>query len=61
MNTFMKFSSLLVLLPMFLFLFSCKEEIEKEVVSANELPQDNGDLATYAKRHIEAALRIPAT
>ena len=61
MNTLMKLSSLLLLIPMLLFLFSCKEEIEKEVVSANELPQDNVDLPTYAKRHIEAALRIPAT
>jgi hypothetical protein len=61
MNIFIKLSSLLLLIPTLLFLFSCKEEVEKEVVSASELPQDNSDLSTYAKRHIEAALRIPAT
>jgi hypothetical protein len=61
MNIFIKLSSLLLLIPTLLFLFSCDEEVEKEVVSANELPQDNSDLSTYAKRHIEAALRIPAT
>jgi len=61
MNTHIKLSSFLLLLPALLFLFSCDEEVEKEVVSASELPQDNSDLSTYAKRHIEAALRIPAT
>ena len=40
---------------------SCQEQKERKEVSIEELPTDHSDLNTYAKRHIEAALRIPAT
>lgn len=57
------FSTLsLVLFGFFLILTSsCQEQKERKEVSVEELPTDYSDLNTYAKRHIEATLRIPAT
>jgi len=57
------FSTLsLVLFGFFVILTSsCQEQKERKEVSIEELPTDHSDLNTYAKRHIEAALRIPAT
>ena len=40
---------------------SCQEQKERQEVSIEELPTDPSDLNMYAKRHIEASLRIPAT
>ena len=40
---------------------SCQEQKERQEVSIEELPTDHSDLNAYAKRHIEATLRIPAT
>lgn len=52
----------LVLLGFFVILnSSCQEQKERKEVSVEELPTDHSDLNTYAKQHIEAQLRIPAT
>ena len=43
-------------------LISCETTVEdRPTVSEDELPEDKSDLSTYAKRHIEAQLQIPAT
>lgn len=57
------FSTLsLVIFGFFVILTSsCQEQKERKEVSIEELPTDHSDLNTYAKRHIEATLRIPAT
>lgn len=51
-----------LLLSTIIIFSSCKDEQKKldNVISENELP-NSSDLAEYAKRHIEAQLRIPAT
>ena len=48
-----------LIIPLF---FSCSEPTEetKKVINESELPDEKGDLNTYAKRHIESQLRIPS-
>lgn len=45
-----------------LFNSSCKENPEenKNIIHESELPLEKGDLNAYAKRHVQAQLRIPA-
>ena len=51
-----------LLLSTIVIFSSCKDDQKKleHVISENELPNSN-DLAEYARRHVEAQLRIPAT
>jgi hypothetical protein len=42
--------------------FSCEQgqEENRKVIDESQLPEDHGDLNSYAKRHVEAQLRISA-
>ena len=52
----------LVLFGFFVILTSsCEEQKDRKEVSVEELPTQTSDLNSYAKQHIEDALRIPAT
>ncbi|MFY7668918.1 MAG: hypothetical protein ACOVQG_09260, partial [Crocinitomicaceae bacterium] len=58
----MKFTLFLSLIFSLLTIFSCEESQEdnRKVIDESQLPDDHGDLNTYAKRHVEAQLRISA-
>ena len=58
----MKMFNLLFLFAFLLVLGSCKDVQEEngKVVDESQLPEDHGDLNTYAKRHVEGQLRIAA-
>jgi len=58
----MKMFNLLFLFAFLLVLSSCKDVQEEngKVVDESQLPEDHGDLNTYAKRHVEGQLRIAA-
>ena len=59
-SIFSKFN--LVLFGFFVILTSsCEEQKDRKEVSVEELPTQTSDLNSYAKQHIEDALRIPAT
>jgi hypothetical protein len=58
----MKFIQFLILSFSLLTFTSCEESQEdnRKVIDESQLPDDHGDLNTYAKRHVEAQLRISA-
>jgi hypothetical protein len=58
----MKFFKLSILSFSLLTFISCEESQEenRKVIDESQLPDDHGDLNTYAKRHVEAQLRISA-
>jgi hypothetical protein len=58
----MKFIQFLILCFLLLTCISCEEgQVDQGIViNESQLPEDHGDLDTYAKRHVEAQLRILA-
>lgn len=58
----MKFIQFFILTFSILFFTSCEESQEdnRKVIDESQLPDDHGDLNSYAKRHVEAQLRIAA-
>jgi hypothetical protein len=58
----MKSIGIQLLVVIFAFGYSCSDSQEnnKKVVDESQLPEEKGDLNTYAKRHVQAQLRIPA-
>ncbi len=58
----MKIIKFLILSISLLTFISCEESHEdnRKVIDESQLPEEHGDLNTYAKRHVEVQLRISA-